>query len=315
MESGVKIHIVGAGGLGGYIGGLLVRAGEDVTFLVRGETLNALQTNGLILKSDAFGDLTLPVRAVESLEKGETPDLILFAVKAYDLDSGIETIRPYVGKETAILAVQNGIEHPERLADAFGADAVVPGVVYLSCTIVQPGVIRQMSDVGFIQIGALSHDRAERTNAIAALLRNAGLTVETHDDIWPVLWRKFMDICAFSGVTALTRLTLAQFINVSETRALYRDVMVEILPVARAAGCDLPDTAPDEHLEMLEELPVLPQRGSMAFDLLKGKRIEIDTLNGAVVRIGRQHGIDTPINRAITAALLPYRNGSPESVS
>jgi 2-dehydropantoate 2-reductase len=307
----MRIVIVGAGGLGGFYGGLLARSGADVTFLVRSETLKALQANGLTVTSKLAGNFTIPVKAVDRLEPDSPPDLIFFSVKAYDLEPAARSIAHLIGPNTSVLAVQNGIEHPDRLGEILRREAIVPGVVLVSATILQPGVIDQIGGPGSIAIGELEKRGDGRLDRIAETLKTAGIPIEIHDDIWSHLWWKFMVICAMSGVTALTRLILRQIFDVSESRDFYRDVMVEVAAVARAAGANVSESAPGEVMDTLLSTPTLPERGSMAYDLLAGRRLELDTLNGAVVRLGRQYGIETPLNRVITAALLPYCDGSP----
>ncbi len=242
-------------------------------------------------------------------------DLIFFAVKAYDLDATARQIAPLVNDGVTLLAVQNGIEHPQQLAAHVGEDAVLPGVVYVSTTVTAPGVITHVGGPGLLQLGDAFAPNADRLERTAALFRDAGLPVETYPDLWPMLWRKFAAICAMSGVAALTRLTLAQMFAVPETRQLYRDTMDEVVQVAIARGVALPATTADELMTMLVAMPALPERGSMAYDLLAGRRLEIETLNGSTVRLGEASGVPTPINRVITASLLPYRNGTPGNLA
>ena len=182
-------------------------------------------------------------------------------------------------------------------------------MVYVSTTVTAPGTIAHVGGPGLLQLGDAFAANPERLDRIAALFRDAGLPVETYPDLWPMLWRKFAAICAMSGVASLTRLTLAQMFAVPETRQLYRDTMNEVVQVAIARGVDLPASTADDLMAMLESMPAMPERGSMAYDLLAGRRLEIETLNGSAARLGAAAGGPTPINAVITAALLPYKDG------
>jgi 2-dehydropantoate 2-reductase len=309
----MRILIVGAGALGGFYGGLLARSGADVTFLARGATLDRLRNGGLTVESNAFGSFTLPVSTSASIDELEAPDLIFFSVKAYDLEETARQIAPLVREGTTLLAVQNGIDHPQRLEAILGEGQVVPGVVYVSTTVPSPGMVVHVGGPGLLQIGEIAPRVEDRINALGAAFSAAGVPVEVTPDIWPRLWTKFAAICAMSGVSALTRLTLRQILDVPESRRLYQDVMAEVTRVALASGAAVPDDTADRLMTMLEQMPALPERGSMAYDLLAGRRLEIETLNGTVVRLGEAYGVPAPMNRAIYAALLPYRDGAPHA--
>lgn len=307
----MRVLVVGTGALGGFYGGLLARVGNEVTMLARGAALEAVRANGLTVESRTYGNFTQPIAVVADPAEVGAIDLIFFAVKAYDLDASAAQITPLVTDGVTLLAVQNGIEHPQRLAAYVGETAVLPGVVYISNTVAAPGVIAHVGGPGLLQLGDAFAANPERLQRIATLFRDAGLPVETFPNLWPMLWRKFAAICAMSGVAALTRLTLAQMFAVPESRQLYRDAMDEVVQVAIAGGVDLPVNAADELMDMLFGMQTLPERGSMAYDLFAGRRLEIETLNGSAVRLGAEAGVATPINRVITASLLPYKDGSP----
>ena len=281
----MRILIVGAGALGGFYGGMLARSGADVTILARGATLDRLRENGLSVDSKQFGSFTLPVRTAASIDEIEAPDLIFFAVKAYDLDATARQIAPLVQEGVTLLAVQNGIEHPRQLAAYVGEEAVLPGVVYVSSTVAAPGMIAHVGGPGLLQLGDVFGPNPERLERIATIFREAGVPVETYPDLWPMLWRKFAAICAMSGVASLTRLTLAQMFAVPESRQLYRDTMDEVVQVAIARGVDLPESTADGLMAMLDAMAALPERGSMAYDLFAGRRAgdrDIEQERGAV---------------------------------
>lgn len=309
----MRIAVVGAGALGGFYGGLLARAGEDVTFLARRQTLAILQQQGLTVRSLADDPWTIAVAATDDPASVGAVDLVFLAVKTYDLDGAIDTVRPLVGRATAILCVQNGITGPERIGAAFGHDQVIAGAVYVSATVPSPGVIVREGGPGLIHLGELSGGRTPRLERVAMALSGASVPIQLHDDIHVPLWNKFMAICAMSGMTALCRLTLRQIFAEPVSRQLYYDVMAEVVAVARAEGVALSVDAADTMLQLLLTTDQLPERGSMAYDLLAGRRLELPDLNGTVVRRGKRVGIPTPINRVIDAALRPYVNGDPHA--
>jgi 2-dehydropantoate 2-reductase len=307
----MNVVVVGAGSLGGFYGGLLARSGQDVTFIARGRTLEVLKTSGLTVSSKLAGNFTIPVAVTDEIASLSPPDLIFLGVKAYDLDAAARVVAPLVGMQTTVLAVQNGIDHPDRIARYIDKERIVPGVVYVSATIEEPGHIRQIGGPGEVRIGELSGMPTPRLESIQAAFIGAGVECPIIDDIWPTLWEKFMVICAMSGVSALTRLTLREILDCPESKAFYRDVMEEVASVARSSGVSLAEAAADNFMELLLNIPSLPERGSMAYDLLAGRRLELDTLNGTVVRLGAEVGTPTPMNRAIYAALKPFVDGPP----
>jgi 2-dehydropantoate 2-reductase len=305
----MRIAVIGTGGLGGYYGGQLTRAGFDVTFLARGAALEAIRERGLVVRSALSGDYTVQPAVTNDVAGLGTPDLILFTTKAYDLDQAAMDIAPAVGPQTTLLAVQNGISHIDRLSAAISRERILPGVIFISSSVAEPGVIEQTGGPGRVVLGEEDGTVSARVERIADAFSTAGVAVETSSRIWARLWHKFMFICAMSGVSALTRLTLREIFDVPESRDLYLAVMEEVASVARASGVDLPQSAASDALENLERMPMLPLRGSMAVDLMAGRRMELDVLNGTVVEYGRRLGVDVPMNLAIYRALKPYAAG------
>lgn len=305
----MRIVVVGAGALGGFYGGVLANAGLDVTFLVRGETLRALQNGPLQVRSKLKGDFSVPVRVTDNPADLGQPDLVLLTTKAYDLDTAAMSLAPAVGEHTSVLTVQNGIDHIDRLSAAIPRERIVPGVIYISSTVTEPGVIDQVGGSGVITIGEDAGGISSRITDIQQEFNDAGLSVDTVADIWERLWGKFMVICAMSGVSALTRLTLPEIFSTPESRSLYLEVMEEVAAVARARGVALPQNAATDALNMVLNMPSMPMRGSMAYDQMAGRPLELDMLNGAAVRLGAEVGVPTPMNLAIVRALKPFALG------
>jgi 2-dehydropantoate 2-reductase len=308
----MRIAVVGAGGTGGYFGGLLARAGGDVAFIARGTQLEAIRARGLTVESSLAGTFTVPVRATDDPSEVGPVDLILFCVKAYDTEAAAEGARPLFRPGTMLLSLQNGVDNEERIARAAGRSAGLGAAAYVVSAIKSPGVVAQTAGPGKIVLGELGGGKSERTDRLRDVLQNAGIVAEVHPGIRAVLWQKFLFICAFSGVTAVTRLPIGTVLADPVTRALFRGTSEEVEAVARAGGIDLPDDCVEQ--AMAQAAAVEPWgRGSLYGDLAGGRRLELESLNGEVVRRGGEHGIGAPLNFAIYAALRPYVDGAPAS--
>ena len=307
----MRIAVVGAGGTGGYFGGLLARAGQDVTFIARGSNLEAMRARGLTVESRLAGTFTLPVRATDDPSEVGPVDLILFCVKTYDTDAAAESVRPLLHPETMLLSLQNGIDNIERIARVTGHTPGVGAVAYVVSALREPGVVAQTAGPGKIIVGELSGGASARTERLHGVLRGAGIEAELHPDIQVILWQKFLFICAFSGVTAVTRLPIGTILADPVTHRLFRGTSEEVEAVARASEIDLPSDCVEQ--AMAQAAAVEPWgRGSLYHDLAGGRRLELEGLNGEVVRRGREHGVQTPLNFAVYAALRPYVGGTPD---
>ena len=304
----MKIGVMGTGGIGGYFGALLARAGYEVFCLARGEHLKAIQEKGLRVES-VPGNFTVRPRATADPAAIGPMDLILFGVKTYDTDEAARAMRPLVGEGTVILTLQNGVDSAERIAAALGPGRVLPGAAYIFSGIAAPGVIRQTGGPRKIVFGEPEGGRSPRAEAILAACRAAEINAELTDRIVRVLWEKWAFICAQGGVTALTRLPLGEIRACEETWALYRGVIEEIAAVAAARGIAV---APGLVGTILDQAKALEAHvtSSLANDLAGGRRLEIEALNGTVVRYGREAGVPIPLNQAIYASLKPYEAGA-----
>jgi len=307
----MRIAVVGAGGTGGYFGGLLARAGDDVTFIARGAHLETLRARGLTLESSLAGTFTVPVQATDDPNEVGPVDLVLFCVKTYDTDAAAASVRPLIQPETTLLSLQNGVDNEERIARLSGHPSGVGGVAYVVSAIKAPGLVAQTAGPGKIVLGELGGGESARTERLRDALQRAGIAAEVHPDIRAVLWQKFLFICAFSGVTALTRLPIGTVLADPATRALFRGTSEEVEAIARAIGIGLPDDCVEQALATASAVEPWG-RGSLYGDLAGGRRLELEGLNGEVVRRGGELGIETPLNFAIYAALRPYVDGTPE---
>ncbi len=303
----MKIGVMGTGGIGGYYGALLCRAGHEVFCVARGEHLRAIQEKGLQIES-AVGTFTVRPRASADPAAIGPVDLVLFAVKTYDTDEAARAIKPLVREGTTILTLQNGVDSAERIAAAVGPGRVLPGAAFIFSNIAAPGLIRQTAGPRKIVFGEPDGTRTAQAEALLAACRAAEIHAELTDRVLTVLWEKWAYICAQGGVTAVTRLPLGDIRACGETWALYRGVIEEIVAVAAARGIPLSPGVVEAILGQAAKLEP-HARSSLYNDLAAGRRLEVEALNGTVVRYGREAGVPTPLNFALYAALAPHATG------
>ncbi len=297
---------MGSGGVGGYFGGLLARGGEDVTFIARGAHLEAIQKNGLQVRS-AVGDFHVRPKATHDPAAVGPVDLVLFCVKAYDTEAAGKQVRPMIGPQTTVLCLLNGVDNEERLAAVLGERHVMAGVVHILSTISAPGVISQTAGPRRIKFGEMDGRVTPQVQRILEVFKAAGILAEISPQIQVDLWEKFLLICAQGGVTALGRLTVGEILACPETAVFYRGVMEEVAAVGRAKGVPLSADVVDRALAFARGLEA-HMRSSLAHDLSQGNRLEVETLAGSVVRYGRDVGVPTPFNFAIYACLKPHHD-------
>lgn len=304
----MKICVMGAGGLGGFFGGFLAAAGEDVSFVARGAHLDAIRRNGLTVASGLGDRHVADAKATDNPAEIGPVDIVLFCVKNYDLDAAAEACRPLLKPDTAVISLLNGVDAPERIAALLGPGHAVGGVTFVPANIAEPGVIVHNGEANAMTIGEPDGAASPRLAAFAEACRNAGLAVEISPDITTTLWTKFVPWSALAGVTAACRGTVGVINATPPLAALFREVSTETLKVGQAKGLALPDDLPERMTAMLASLP--PEtRNSMQVDLSLGKRLELETASGTVVRLGERLGVPTPANRALYAILLPFRDG------
>ncbi len=300
----MKVAILGTGGTGGYYGALLARAGEDVSFVARGAHLQAIRAHGLQVKSK-FGDFEIKPRLATD-QPGEIGpvDLLLFCTKTYDTDAAAGSAKPLVGPQTAVLSIQNGIDAVERIGNVLGTQHMLAGATWISSAIDSPGVIRQASDFRRLVFGELDGRVTPRAEAILEALQRTGITVELSQTILKVLWTKFVFISSVSAMGSLTRLPMAAYRSVPETRAVLASLMREVMAIAAASGVKLDSDADEKALAFIDQAgPAI--KASMQLDVESGHRTELESMIGVIGRKGRQFGIRTPVADFIYASLLP----------
>jgi 2-dehydropantoate 2-reductase len=304
----MRIAVMGTGGVGGYFGGRLAAAGEDVTFIARGAHLGALREHGLRITS-AQGDATvMPCQASDDPATIGPVDLVLFTVKLYDTEAAAEAIRPLIGPETGVVTFQNGIAGPEVLAAKLGAEHVMGGVAKIAAVIAEPGVIRHTGTMAELVFGELDGRTSRRVAALAAALAAAGVQHAVSAAIRREIWDKMVFLSTFAGLTSLIRLPIGPVRDDPETRRLLRSGLAEALAVARAADIDLPEDLAGDILTRIDRLP-FEMKSSMLQDLEGGRRLELAWLSGTIARMGQDLGVATPTHALIAAALKLHAEG------
>lgn len=289
----MRIGIVGAGGVGGYFGARLAAAGQDVGFVARGKHLEALRSDGLVVQSPV-GDLQLPVQATNDPAELGVVDYVLVSVKTWQLSEAIESIQPLVGPDTAIVTVQNGVEAPDQVAESFGRDAVLPGAAEVIAYVDGPGIIRHLGS-GKLTFAEWDNRQSSRADSLREAFVAAGLQALVPEDIWAALWAKFLSVVPSGGLGAATGAGYGVLRTHPATRKLLTDATTEIRDVAVARGIHLAEDVVARTLAWIDGLPA-DGTTSLQRDLIAGRPSELDAWTGAVVRLGNEAGVPTPVN-------------------
>ena len=302
----MEIAVMGAGGVGGYFGGLLARAGHNVTFIARGAHLDAIRRHGLRVISDNDGDFTVSGRATDNPALAGAPQLVLFTVKMYDNAAAIRAIAPLVGPDTIVLTLQNGIDNGDRLAAEYGPERVLIGSAYLEGRISEPGVVTQ-GGPGAASFGERTPGITPRGEMLLTVFQEAGWRVELLANMTGMLWRKFAYLAGSAGVCAASGCAYGELRAIPETRAAIRAAIAETLAVGAAAGAPLEPDSLEWSMNALDNFPATGM-ASLAKDFAEGRPVELEGLTGTVIRMGREYGVPTPVNDALYAVLKPRAN-------
>ena len=308
----MKVAVMGAGGVGGYFGGLLAREGHEVTFIARGVHLAAIRERGLRVESTLDGTFTVTGVAIEDATGADHQDLVLFTVKMHQNTAAIEAIRPLVGPDTVILTLQNGIDNGDRLASVFGEARVMIGSAYMEGRISEPGIVTQ-GGPGLAGFGEIHPGISERGERLLAVFQEAGWRVDLHENMPGMLWKKFAYIAGSAAVNAASNTVYEEMRSVPETRALIRAAISEALEVGRASGAPIMEDSLEWAMTSLDGFPA-QGRASLAKDFTEGRPAELEGLTGTLVRMARKHGVATPVNDFLYAVLKPWAmrlEGSP----
>ena len=300
----MRITVFGTGGVGGYFGGRLAEAGEDVTFIARGEHLRAIQTTGLKVDSLNGDFVVFPAKATDVVSEVGEVDLVIVGVKAWQVPEAARSMKPVVGANTTVVPLQNGVDAVPQLAAELGAERVIGGLCKIVSFVVGPGHIRHAGFTPSIVIGELDNRRTDRIARIEQLFNRAGLETTIAPDIQVALWIKFLFIASFSGVGAIANAPAGVIRNDPKLRAQMLKAMEEIYALAHARGINLPPNAIETVMAGVNALPE-DATSSMQRDIAAGKPSELESQNGAVVRMARESGIDVPTHQLIYTTLRP----------
>ena len=306
----MKIAVMGAGGIGGYYGGRLAKSGEEVTFIARGPHLEALRTGGLRVESP-HGDIHLPsVQATNDPAEVGVVDLVLMTTKAYDLEGAAHAIRPMVGPGTRVLPLLNGVDIVDRLSTVLSPAAVLGGYCMISAAIAEPGLIRHVGAMEKVSFGEMDGSVTDSLTDIGKAFAASGVNYLATTKIELELWQKFIILAPIAGVCCLTRSLKGPVMDDPDTLALLKEALGEVEAVGRARGIPYPADIAAITLGILQGMPY-EMKPSMLLDLERRKAMELEALNGAVVRMGKEAGVPTPVNAMIYTALKLHANGAP----
>ena len=299
----MKIAVIGSGGVGGYFGGKLAKAGFDVTFIARGEHLRAMQTNGLTVKS-ILGDFEVPsVKATAHLDVITGCDLVILAVKAWQVSPMALELKEVISSNTVILPLQNGVMAYEELRAHIPGRHLLNGLCKIFSKIESPGVISHFGIPPTILFGEPDNSKTERVRQIKDLFDAAGIYNEIPSDIRAETWKKFILICV-SGLLAITKTTYGELREISETRQMMIGLLNEIYTLSQKIGIDIEPGFVEKSVIVIDSYPY-ETTSSLTRDVWEGKPSEIEYQNGTVVKLGRQYGVDTPINLFVYSCILP----------
>jgi len=301
----MRIGVFGIGGVGGFFGARLARSGADVTFIARGKTLEALRSRGIRIESVDGGFTLNPVNAIASDERAAKKfDVVLLAVKAWQVPKAARQLEPMLHAHGVVIPLENGIDTPEQLVPILRPQQVAGGLCALVSFTMEPGVIRHVGAEPLVMFGELDNHRSERLQRLLDAFLRAGVKTEIPPDIHRSMWTKFVFITPMSGVGAITRVPLGVWRAIPESRRLAQIAVEEVVAVASARGIKLDDDVVARTMQRYDHLPP-DSTASLQRDVTEGKPSELEAQIGAVVRLGREAGVPTPVHEVIYSALLP----------
>lgn len=305
----MKIAVMAAGGVGGYFGANLAKAGHEISFIARGRHLDTICKDGLKVESPN-GNIHLQSTVATDNPADIGPvDVVIFAVKLADMEPAAEACRPLLRDGTAVIPFLNGVDAPETLVRVLGPEYACGGVAYISALISAPGCIRQVGEFARLVFGEIDGRRSERLQAFETACADSGINHLYSDDIDVALWEKFSVLVPMSGITAGARCPIGPIRAEPLGRKVFKAAMAEVIAVGKAKGIALPDDLMERQLHFFNGLPD-EMKASMLVDLEAGKALEAPWLSGAVTRMGREAGVATPVNDTLYAILQPHATGT-----
>jgi 2-dehydropantoate 2-reductase len=300
----MNITVVGAGAVGGYFGGRFAESGLPVTFLVREGRANQLRQTGLKIQSP-YGVVTLQPNLATDPQQIELCDLVLLAVKNYHLESVIPSLRPLVDKGARILPLLNGVEHYQILEHEFGKETVIGGLTHIISTLDAQGQILHTNQTHHLTFGPLHPSQAELCRRLKEETKDAKCVMIQSDNIWTDIWNKYSFITAFSGVTTASRLPIDEVLACAPTTKVFRNALLEMSRLAAAYDAILPESYVDTMVESMKHLPK-GSTSSMHQDFRKGLQLEVESLQGAAIRLAEKVGLTVPTIETLYGLIKPF---------
>ena len=299
----MRIAIFGTGGAGGYFGAHLARAGEQVTFIARGEHLQAIREQGLRVET-AAGEIIVTSEATDDPARVGAVDVVLVGVKTWQVTEAARAMRPMIGPQTFVVPLQNGVEAAAELATVLGAKHVLGGLCGTVSRVISPGYVLSIGETNFIKFGELDNHRSERALRLRQTFERAGVKAEVPSNIQAATWEKFIFVAPYGGMGAVTRAPAGVIRSLPETRRMLERGMREILEVASAHQVSLAEGIVEKSMRLIDSLAP-DSTTSLQRDISAGKPSELEAWNGAVVRLGLEKGVPTPLHEFIYHSLLP----------
>ena len=299
----MKIAIIGTGGVGGYFGGRLAKAGNDVTFLARGKHLEAILSRGLIVQSIKENFTLQPVQATDSITSIGKVDLVLLCVKSWLVKEMAKDLLPLLKEDTIVLPLENGVMAAEELRSVIPAHHVLGGLCRIISKIEAPGVIRHFGVDPTIVFGELNNEKSERVVQLKEVFESAGFNARISHDIQAELWKKFIQICV-SGLLGVTRVPYGGIREVKETREMMIALFQEVYDLSQKMGINIEPEFVEKTVGVIDGFDYNAS-ASLARDIWEGRPSELEYQNGTVVRLAEKYGLDVPVNQFIYSALLP----------
>ena len=299
----MKIAIIGSGGVGGYFGGKIAKAGFEVAFLARGEHLKAMRTKGLTVKS-MLGDFHVDsVKATDKIQDIGKVDLIVLAIKAWQIKDISDELPCIMTDTSVILPLQNGVSIIDELREHISAEKILGGLCRIISKMDAPGVINHFGVTPTIVFGEVDNSKTDRVQKIKELFDQSGINCNISSDINADLWKKFITNCV-SGLLAISKTTYGELRELKETRQMMIDLFNEIYQLSKKVGIHIEPGFLEKTVSFIDTFPY-DTTSSLTRDVWEGKPSEIEYQNGTVVRLGEKYGIDTPINKFVYHCILP----------
>ncbi|WP_434166603.1 2-dehydropantoate 2-reductase [Bacillus thuringiensis] len=300
----MRILVLGAGGVGGFFGGRLVEKGEDVTFLVRSKRKQQLEEKGLVIRS-VNGDFSFQPKLITKEDRISPFDVILFSTKAYHLNEGIQDLKPFVGENTVIIPLLNGIVHVSRLQKEFGEEKVIGGLCFIETTLNDRGEIVQTSAANRLVFGEINSKDSERIKRISKVFAGTKSSFVLSENITQDMWHKYLFITVMSGVTTLMRAPIGPIRESEGGRDFIRNVFEESVQIMRALGAPVKANIVEEHMKTIDKISY-DMKSSMQRDMEKGSLIEGEHLQGYLLDLAEEFSIEAPLLGVVYQNLNVY---------